>query len=151
MVYYTSRRKRAEIWKDGLENKKLKKTSRNFLKPLDKRKTLWYNTKVAAKRQPRKRANGKQELEKVEKTFKKYLTTAKRCGIINKLSERQIKPQGKAYVPWKLNNERREKERTNTRTIPFHEKWRKKSFVNDLGHWTENVQQSKEQMLKLLK
>ena len=90
-------------------------------------------------------------LKKVEKTFKKYLTNAKRCGIINKLSERQIKPQGKAYVPWKLNNERREKERTNTRTIPFHEKWRKKSFVNDLGHWTENVQQSKEQMLKLLK
>ena len=34
----------------------------------------------------------KKTLKKVEKTFKKYLTNAKICGIINKLSERQREP-----------------------------------------------------------
>ena len=81
--------------KRRFREKEVEKTSRNFLKPLDKRKTLWYNTKVAAKRQPRKRANGKQELEKSWKNFQKVLDKRKKLWY-NKQAFREAKKTSKA-------------------------------------------------------
>ena len=99
MVYYTSRRKREKIWKDGIGNKKLKKLQEIFETPLTNGKLCDIIQRSLQNDNHGKERMENKNLKKVEKTFKKYLTTAKRCGIINKLSERQIKPQGKAYVP----------------------------------------------------
>jgi hypothetical protein len=59
---------------------------KTFKKPLDKRKTLWYNNKVGRKELTTGKPYGcrgeKRNSKKLEKLFKNLLTNEKECGII---------------------------------------------------------------------
>ena len=72
-----------ETWKSS--GKKLKKG-------IDKAELIWYNIQAVARDGAEKR---------VWKNLKKYLTNARECDILNKLSR---KWQRKAKAPCKLNN-----------------------------------------------
>ena len=72
-----------ETWKSS--GKKLKKG-------IDKAELMWYNIQAVARDGAEKR---------VWKNLKKYLTNARECDILNKLSR---KWQRKAKAPCKLNN-----------------------------------------------
>ena len=131
--------------KRRLRGREVEKNLKKLQKPLDKRETLWYNAKVAENDSHEKRAKKSRVKEKKLKKLKKVLDKRESLWY-----NKQAIRKRRAYVPWKLNNKRREKKEQILVQFLF-TKSEEKSFVSDLGHWTENVQQSKEQKLKLLK
>ena len=132
--------------KRRLRGREVEKTSKKIQKPLDKRETLWYNTKVAENDSHKKRAKKSRVKEKSWKNLKKVLDKSESLWY-----NKQAIRKRRAYVPWKLNNKRREKKEQILVQFLF-TKSEEKSFVKRLRNCeTENVQQSKEQKLKLLK
>ena len=114
--------------KRRFREKEVEKTSRNFLKPLDKRKTLWYNTKVAAKRQPRKRANGKQELEKSWKNFQKVLDKRKKMWYNKQAFRKANKTSRKSVCTLKIEQRKTRKRKNKYSYNSFSRKVKKKEF-----------------------
>ena len=84
-------------WVEGFE-KVLKKFLRNFQKPIDKRKELWYNNRVAAK----KATATKRAWKKLKKVLKNLLTNRKGCGIIDRLSRKWVAALAKVMSDWNL-------------------------------------------------